>query len=162
MQYAAVADAEDILATDAAEVRGYIRLAIYIDIVRAAVAPAVFVVIEAHPVNESDQSARSVGIEHQVVAAIRLAGRFAAPAGAKTLRLLHHLAGKARPVALHINARTVRTRFEFDARILRKRHWKITRITFPPFHRQENAVDIVILAPMHHTEKVADRRLHIR
>jgi len=64
---AAVADAEGVFAADAPDVCRMPPLAVDVDILRAAVAPAVLVVEQPDAVDEAGQRARALGVQQQVL-----------------------------------------------------------------------------------------------
>src|SRR5207249_4506829 len=81
VQGPAVTNPKRILAADPAQVGGVFAFPVDVDVVAAAVAPAVDVVDEPQAVEEAEQAPRSIRVEQEIVLAITLCGHLAPPAG---------------------------------------------------------------------------------
>ena len=153
---AAVAGAEGVFAADAAQEGGMLAFAVDVDVFGAAVAPAVGVVEEADAVDEAEELAGSVGVEHEVFLAVALGGHFAAPAGAETARFVEGLTGIAVPVDLDVGAVVFGAGFELDAGGAGEGHGEVAVVADPSLGGKEVGVDGVPAEAVHDAEEVAD------
>ena len=153
---ATVAGAEGVFAADAAQEGGVLALAVDVDVFGAAVAPAVGVVEEADAVDEAEELAGPVGVEHEVFLAIALGGHFAAPAGAEAARFFEGLAGIAVPVDLDVGAVVFGAGFELDAGGAGEGHGEVAVVADPGLGGEEVGVDGVPAEAVHDAEEVAD------
>ena len=136
VERAAIAGAEGVLAADAAQEDGVLALAVDVDVFGAAVAPAVGVVEQAHAVDEAEELAGAVGVEHEEVLAVALGGHFAAPAGAEAARLVQGLAGIAVPVDLDVGAVSLGASLELDAGGAGEGHGEVAVVADPGLGRE--------------------------
>ena len=158
---AAIAGAEGVLAADAAQEDGVLVLAVDVDVLGAAVAPAVGVVEQAHAVDEAEELAGPVGVEHEVFFAVALGGHLATPAGAEAAGLVQGLAGIAVPVDLDVGVISLGAGFELDAGGAGEGHGEVAVVADPGLDGEEVGVDRIPAEPVHDTEEVADRGFDI-
>ena len=158
---AAIAGAEGVFAADAAQEGGVLAFAVDVDILGAAVAPAIGVVEEADTVDEAEELAGSVGVEHEEFFAVALGGHLTAPAGAEAARLLQGLAGIAVPVDLEVGAVVFGAGFELDAGGAGEGHGEVAVVADPGLGGEEVGVDGIPAEAVHDAEEVADGRFDV-
>ena len=161
VERAAIAGAEGVLAADAAQEDGVFALAVDVDVFGAAVAPAVDVIEQAHAVDEAQQLAGPVGVEHQVVLAVALGWHLAAPGGAEAARLGQGLAGVAVPVGLEEDAVELGPGLELDAGRTGEGHGEVAVVAVPGLGGEEVGVDGIPAEAVHDAEEVADGRFDV-
>ncbi len=100
VQRATVPCAEGVLAADAAQVDRLRGIAVDIDVLGAAAAPAVHVIQQAQAVDEAEQRPWTVRVHQQEFLALALRRHLPPPACVEAARLRQRLAGIAAPVDL--------------------------------------------------------------
>ena len=158
----AVRRPKGVLAADAAQVSRMSAIAVQVDVLRTAVTPAIHVVDQSHPVHESDQLPRPVGVQHEKVLTVPLRGILASPARTEATLFLELLVGIPVPVDLDVHLVRFRAGFKFDASGFGKRHFEIAVVSAPRFDRQKRRVHVVPSEPVHHAKEIAHRRFDVR